>query len=85
MNQDSEKIKRIISQFDQMIQCEMEGIQIGIKLIQRFQAGHLTLDKIIVKDARSSISESRERIKTWGELKRKWETKLLSTETTFTN
>lgn len=76
MQPDSNKTAAIIRNYEIMIGCEMEAIQLQIKLINANQSGHFTLNKIIVKDARSAIVEGRGRIKLFAEMKLKEQLKL---------
>ena len=75
MSQNS-KTEQIIANLDTMIRQHMEDIQIQIGIVKANQGGHLTLHKILVKDARTYIEMNREAIKTFIELKRKYELKL---------
>jgi len=63
----------IINHFETIINQEMESIQLNIKLIRANIQGHFTLNKIIVRDARSSIDQSKQAIKTLSGLKYKYE------------
>lgn len=75
MDQDS-KIRQIIKNFESMIQHEMADIQLQIKIINANQSGHFTLNKILVKNAKQYIYLDKINIKTWIELKQKYENKL---------
>jgi hypothetical protein len=59
------KTEEMISNYTTMIQLELESIQLQMKLIKANQPGHFTLNKIIVKEAKQTIIECKERIKTW--------------------
>lgn len=59
----------IAENYDSMIRLELESMQLQIKLINANQTGHFEINKIITKEARATINESRNRIKEFNELK----------------
>ena len=69
MNRHSE----IIANCEAIIQLEMQSIQLQKKLIEANITGQLTLHKIIVKDARSQIEQSRAAIYQMMKMKSKYE------------
>ena len=75
-----ERTKELITLLEKLILQELESVQTNIKLIQANQKGHFTLNKIICHESRLAIEQSREAIKTFSELKRVHETKLISLE-----
>ena len=75
-----ERKKELITLLEKLILQELESVQTNIKLIQANQKGHFTLNKIICHESRLAIEQSREAIKTFSELKRVHETKLISLE-----
>ena len=75
-----ERTKELITLLEKLILQELESVQTNIKLIQANQKGHFTLNKIICRESRLAIEQSREAIKTFSELKRVHETKLISLE-----
>ena len=63
--------EQILQNYDEMIRLELQSVNLQKQLIAANEKGTFTLNKIIMKEARASIEQSKEAVQTFVFLKKK--------------